>query len=219
MLKALHYPGDVPFDSLFIPAIYHEIYYDGIYMDVINVLDKEKKDPVIVDVGANIGIVTQYLRDHAKKLYAIEPSTEHFEALKKNKEFNGWDNVELFNYAIADKDGETKLRIFGNNHTYNSIVFAPANPNDTEEMVKTKTLTSFFKEAGIEHVDFMKFDVEGAEDLILPSDDFKEASKIIDNILIEFHFPNFPEHVNRLIELGYTARRYPCSAVVIDFNK
>lgn len=218
MLNALFYPGDVPFDLLFIPAIYHEIHYDGIYHDVVNVLDKQKKDPVIVDVGANIGIVTQYLRSHAKKLYAIEPSTEHFEALKKNKEFNKWDNVEVFKFAVADKDGEMELRLCDVNRTSHSLVF-PAKDKELVEKVPTKKLTTFFEENNIKHVDFMKFDVEGAEDLILPSPDFMEASKIIDNILIEFHFPNFPEHVNRLINLGYKARRYTCSAIVIDFNK
>lgn len=219
MLKALHYPGNVPFDALFIPAIYHEIYYDGIYMDVVNVLDKHKTDPIVVDVGANIGIVTQYLRDHAKKVYSIEPATEHFEALSKNKEFNGWDNVEIFNYAISDKDGEARLKFYEPNHTSHSLVYHINIDEKFSEMVKTRKLTTFFEEAGITHVDFMKFDVEGAEDLILPSEDFKEASKIIDNILIEFHFPTFPEHVNRLIQLGYQAKRYPCSAVVFDFNK
>jgi FkbM family methyltransferase len=219
MLKALHYPGNVPFDSLFIPAIYHEIYYDGIYMDIVNVLDKERTDPVVVDVGANIGIVTQYLREHAKKVYAIEPSTEHFEALEKNKEFNKWDNVELFKFAISDTDGETNLRLFGKNRTSHSIYFSPQNPDDSLEKVSTKKLTTFFKENKIDHVDFMKFDVEGAEELILPTPDFEEASKIIDVIMIEFHQANYPEHINRLIKLGYQARRYPCSAVVVAFNK
>lgn len=218
MLKALHYPADVPFDSLFIPAIYHEIYYDGIYADVVNLMDKEKKDPVVVDVGANIGIVTQYLREHAGKVYSIEPSTEHFEALKANKEFNKWDNVEVFKCAIADKDGEMELRLNAGNRTSHSVMF-PARDGDAKESVPTKKMMTFFKENNITHVDFMKFDTEGAEDIILPSADFEEASKMIDNILIEFHFPNFPEHINRLINLGYKARRYPCSAVVVDFNK
>ena len=181
MLGALFYPGGVPFDSLFIPAIYQEIYYDGIYMDIVNVLDKEKKDPIIVDLGANIGIVTQYLRGHAKKLYAVEPATEHFEALKKNKEFNNWDNVEIFKYAITNKDGEVELRLFKKNRTSHSLVFR--GEKDTEfETVPTKKLTTFFKENNITHVDFMKCDVEGAEELILPSEDFAEASKIIDCI-------------------------------------
>ena len=92
--------SDIPFDSLFIPYIFKEIYLEGIYVDIFN----QKKDMVILDVGANIGVVTQYMRQFAKKIYAIEPSPEHFEALKKNKEFNGWDNVEIFNLALADKD-------------------------------------------------------------------------------------------------------------------
>jgi len=218
MLKGLFYPGNVPFDTLFIPAIYHEIYYDGIYMDVLNDLDHNKKDPVIVDVGANIGVVTQYLREHAKKVYSIEPSTEHFEALSKNKEFNKWDNVEIFKCAISDKDGEMELRLCDGNRTSHSLMFKKSGKEESE-MVPTKKLTTFFKENKIDHVDFMKFDVEGAEELILPSEDFAEASKIISNIEIEFHFQDFPKHINHLIELGYQARRYPCSAIVVDFNK
>ena len=218
MLKALFYPGDVPFDSLFVPAIYHEIHYDGIYLDAMNVLEKEKKDPVIVDIGANIGITVQYFRNYAKKVYAVEPSTEHFAALKKNKEFNKWDNVVLDKCAIADKDGEMELRLCESNRTSHSLMF-PAKKEELVEKVPTKKLTTFFKDNNIKHVDFMKFDVEGAENLILPSDDFAEASKIIDIIMIEFHFNNFPEHVNRLIKLGYQARRYNSSAIVVGFNK
>lgn len=220
MLKALYYPGDVPFESLFIPAIYHEIYYDGVYMDIINVLDKTKTDPIIVDVGGNIGITTQHFREHAKKVYTIEPSQENFEALKANKENNGWDNVEIFKFAVSNEDGEATINRNRNNHTMNSIV---AVYNDQvkgdSETVPTKKLTTFFKENNITHVDFMKFDIEGGEELVLPSEDFEEASKIIDNIEIEFHFPDWQKHVNHLIDLGYTARRYNCGAIVVDFNK
>ena len=220
MLKALYYPGDVPFDSLFIPHIYNEIYFDGVYMDVINVLDRTKTDPIIVDVGGNIGITTQYFREHAKKVYTIEPSEENFEALKANKENNGWDNVEIFKYAISNMDGTTTLRRNKHNHTMNSITNVyNEQSKGPEETVETKTFATFFKENNITHVDFMKMDVEGAEELILPSKDFEEASKIIDNIEIEFHFPDFTKHVNHLIELGYTARRYNCSAIVIDFSR
>ena len=218
MLKALYYPGDVNFDTLFIPAIYHEIYYDSIYLDVLNVIDKEKKDAVILDVGANIGITVQHFREHAKKVYAIEPAYENFEALSKNKEFNGWDNVEIFKLAIADEDGEGSLRIYSKNHTANSLVLRDQIDKEFET-VPTKKLTTFLQENGIKHVDFMKLDIEGSERTLLMSEDFAEASKIIDNLMVEFHFSDFPEQVNKLIELGYQARRYPCSAIVVDFNK
>lgn len=219
MLKALFYPGDVPFDSLFIPAIYHEIYYDSIYLDIMNVLDKEKKDPIVVDVGSNIGITVQHFREHAKKVYAIEPATEHFEALSKNKEFNHWDNVELFKLAIAEDNGKADLKFYQNNRTSHSLVYSSnVSPGDHEE-VETMTVNTFLDANKIKHVDFMKMDIEGAEDKVLRSKDFAEASKIIDNIMLEFHYPNFPELINIMIELGYNARRYPCSAIVVDFAK
>ena len=62
MLNALFYP-DVDFDTLFIPYIYKEIYMDGVYVDIFNT----KSDMVVVDVGANIGIVTDYMRKYCKK--------------------------------------------------------------------------------------------------------------------------------------------------------
>jgi len=72
MLGAIYYPKGtedkpIPFDSLYLPYIWKEIYFDGIYLDIFNT----KKDMVVLDVGANIGLVTQYMRDFAKKVYAI----------------------------------------------------------------------------------------------------------------------------------------------------
>ena len=182
----------------------------------MTVLENTKTHPVIVDIGANIGVTVQHFRNYGK-VYAVEPSQEHFEALKKNKEFNGWDNVEIFNYAIADKDGKMTFTHNPSNLTCNSLVVDYK--DGIKETVKTKSLMSFFKEAGITHVDFMKLDVEGGEDLILPSKDFEEASKMIDCLEIEFHFPTFTQHVNHLIKMGYKARRYTCSACVIAFTK
>jgi FkbM family methyltransferase len=218
MLNALFYPGNVPFDSLFIPAIYHEIYYDSVYLDIMNVLDKEKKDPVIIDIGANIGITVQHFKEHAKKVYALEPASENFEALQKNKEFNHWDNVELFKVAVSHKKGQEEMRIYSKNHTSNSLVLRDTIDKDFET-VETTTLNSFLIDNKIEHVDFVKLDIEGSEKIVMMTEDFAEATKKIDNFMVEFHFNDFPEQINRMIELGYKARRYPCGAVVVGFSK
>lgn len=221
-LSALFYPNGTPekpikFDELFIPYIYNEIYFDGVYLDVVNMLQHTKTDPVIVDVGANIGVVTQYLRQYGK-VYAVEPSKEHFEALAKNKEFNHWDNVELFNYAIADKEGEMEFHHNEDNLTCNSLVMGFK--NEHADRVKTKGMMDFFKEAGITHVDFMKFDVEGGEELILPSDQFAEAMQMVDCIEVAFHLPDFTKHLNRMREVGFkTARRYQCAEILFNFSK
>ena len=211
MLKALFYP-DVLFDSLYIPYIYKEIYFDRIYADIFN----QNHDMIIVDVGANIGIVTAYMRDYARKIYAIEPASEHFEALKKNKEFNGWDNVEIFKIAIADKNGKMKLNKNSNNLTMHSLTIDFKQDN---ELVETMTMDTFFGKNNIENVDFMKFDVEGAEDLILRSEGFKKVAPKIKAIEVEFHLPSWQELVKYMMGLGYQARSYKSSAIIILFTR
>lgn len=210
-LKALFYP-DVQFDSLYIPHIYKEIYLDRAYIDIFN----QRRDLIVVDIGANIGIVTGYMRDYAKKVYAIEPASEHFEALKKNKEFNNWDNVEIFNIGIADKDGEMKLSKNSINRTMHSLT---ANFNQGDELVKTMAMDTFFKQNNIDSVDFMKFDVEGAEDLILRSEGFKKVVSKIKAIEIEFHLPFGEELIKYMIGFGYEAKKMPADANIVLFRK
>lgn len=216
-LGALFYPkgtdeNPIPFQSLFIPWIYNEIYMEGLYGDILN----GRKEMTIIDAGANIGIVTQFMRDYAKKIYAVEPSAEHFEALKANKEHNKWDNVELFNVAFADKDGEMTLNYLPGNRTSNSIV---NNYKQGTQTCKTVAFDTFFEQNKIEEVDFMKFDVEGAEDMILRSEGFLKVAPKIKAIEIEFHYPTFPQLVEHLMSLGYKARRFDSSAVVILFTR
>lgn len=217
-LGALFYPAKdskgnvIPFDSLYIPWIYKEIYFDGIYTDILN----QKKDMTIIDVGANIGVVTQHMRNYAKKVYSLEPSPEHFNALKSNKEFNNWDNVEVFNVALADTDGAMTMHSFSSNRTCNSLT------NDYGQdsyMVNTTRFDTFMKDNNVDEVDFVKFDVEGAEDMILRSEGFKNIATKIKAIEVEFHYSNWQDLVKYMIELGFAARRYDCSAIVVLFTR
>lgn len=239
-LGGLFYPTkdqkglDVPFDSLFIPYIYKEIYFEGVYIDILN----GQKDMTIVDVGANIGVTVDHFRHHAKKVYAIEPSPEHFAALKKNKEFNKWDNVEIFNVALADRNGEMDFSQNTNNRTMNSLIVGKEMGEHRHEIktdfaepgiaidavgyqdqikVKTQTIDSFFEENKITKVDFMKFDPEGAEDMILCSEGFRKIADKVKTIEIEFHFPNWMNLVQYMESLGYESRRYQSSAIIVLF--
>lgn len=238
-LGALYYPTEdqagnkIPFDTLYIPYIYREIYFEGLYIDPL----LNKKDLVIVDVGANIGITVQHFLPYAKKLYAIEPSPEHFLALKTNKEFNHWDNVEVFNVALADKDGEMSFSQNNRNRTMNSLVVGEttgedehmikpeakinamikAKGYDSQIKVKTQSIDHFFEQNGITHVDFMKFDPEGAEDMILRSVGFRKIVHMIDTIMVEFHFPNWQELATYMESFGFKGRIYQSSAKVVLF--
>lgn len=227
-LGALFYPttdqdgNSIPFDTLFIPYIYREIYFEGVYIDVLN----QRKDMVIVDVGANIGVTVDHFKNYAKVVYAIEPSPENFTALKKNKEFNNWDNVVLCNYALADKNGEMEFAQAPNNRTTNALIdkegshaVGPGGWYNKSFKVPTKSIDTFFEENNIDEVDFMKFDPEGSEELILYSEGFKKVAPKIKAIECEFHHSDWPNIVKYLQDLGYTARRYESSAVIVLFTR
>lgn len=225
-LGALHFPrtdqnGEpINFDTLFIPYIFKEIYLEGVYLDVLN----QKKDLTIVDVGANIGITVNYFKDFAKKVYAIEPSPENYAALEANKKVNEWDNVELFNYALADRNGEMEFAQAPNNRTTNALIDPkgshPVGPGGWYQpsfKVPTKSIDTFFEENGIEEVDFMKFDPEGSEELILYSEGFKKVAHKIKAIECEFHHSDWQNIVKYLQSLGFQARRYDSSAIIVLF--
>lgn len=217
-LGAIFYPTEdingkpIPFDSLYLPYIWREIYFEGLYHDITN----NRKDMVILDVGAQVGLTVKYLREHAKRVIAVEPSGENFRALKANKDYNKWQNVDLFNVALADKDGEMMLNTLDANRTCHSLI------NDYHqggEKVKTMAFDTLFKEADIDTVDFCKFDCEGAEDMILRSEGFKKVADKIQAIEVEFHYPTWTSLVEYMIGLGYKAKRYDSSAIVVLFHR
>jgi FkbM family methyltransferase len=215
-MKALFYP-DVPFETLMIPHILKEIYFDHVYNDIL-----KGSDMTIVDVGANIGLVTQYMRPFAKIIYAIEPSPLEAEALQKNKEFNEWENVEVFTWAIADKDGEMEFSINSFNRTMNSLILPRSRPPyeyPDRLTIHTKRLDNFFHDENIGQVDFMKFDVEGAEDMILRSEGFLSVADRIKAVEVEFHSPDWEDLSKFMLSLGYHGRRYKTDAIIVLYER
>lgn len=203
---------DVIFDSLYLPYIWKEIYLESVYIDIFNT----KKDMVVIDIGAQIGLVTQYMRNFAKIVYSVEPSTESFTALKKNVEYNKWTNVVPIKAAIAEKNGEMTLNLNNNNRTCHSLNM---NYGQGGEKVRVMDFETLFKENNIDKVDFVKSDVEGYEDVIYRSESFLKVAPKINAIMMEMHFPTFPKLVEHMLSLGYKARRYDSSAIVILFYR
>jgi FkbM family methyltransferase len=117
------------------------------------------------------------------------------------------------------------LSINEQNHTMHSLMYSAENEQaqragwTSSEKVRTQSFASFMAENNIDEIDFVKFDVEGADELILYSEGFTSIAHKIKAIEIEFHHPTFPQLVDHLVRLGFTARRYPSSAVVVLFTR
>ena len=208
-----------PIEAYALGHIMAEVYKDCIYYPYF----QGKKDLVVIDAGANIGITSFFFSHYASKVYAIEPSVEHIEVLKYMLEQNEIKNVTPHQFALSIKDDEGDLTHYTNKTMYSLYqTLATQSTNGLEvtgtEPVKLKRLDTFFKEEKIEHVDFLKLDVEGVEYEILGSDSFKNVADKIDKILVEIHAysgRNPQQIVEALKNNGYKVQRVPNDATLL----
>ena len=142
---------------------------------------------VIFDIGANVGDYTKALEksfgDTNAKIYSFEPSLPTFQVLKDN--VRGSKNIFPFQIGFG-KANET-MPLF---YDTESSVFASVHERHPEqdgiklhlkEDVPIKTIDSFCSNEGIDHIDFLKMDIEGNEFDVL-----KGAEKMIEGSAIDF---------------------------------
>ena len=123
---------------------------------------------VFIDVGANFGVYTlvaSKLAGAAGKVIAIEPTAQSFAVLRQNIALNHLANVRAFRVALTQTRGKAWL-YHGWDPVGNSLGMDPLCGEGGEE-VQTESLDNLMEQNGIGHVDVIKVDVEGAEELVL----------------------------------------------------
>jgi FkbM family methyltransferase len=161
------------------------------------------KDTVFVDVGAYMGLYTVYACRRARRVLAVEPNPMALAYLKANVALINCHNTIVVPKATSDKMGVVKLRIprparRGLIPTTASIVWSFEEALEVD--VETDTLDNIVDEAGLDTVDFVKIDVEGAEGLVI-----KGAERTLRKsrtILIEI-WPENTWIISHLQALGY----------------
>lgn len=166
-------PGIDNFEPLFIN--YEQFFVDRIY-DGFFAGERMNR---IIDVGANVGLFTQWALDRFGKdsnVLAFEPHPGAINAFKKIHGDKA--NVELIEGAAAHFEGSLELGIDPNNSTVSSI-------NKKEHVIQVPAfkILNEMKKRGWASADLLKIDIEGAEyDLIDEMEEFP-----FENLLIEFH--------------------------------
>ncbi len=123
---------------------------------------------VAVDAGANCGIYTVAagkLVGDTGKVIAFEPGERTASVLEYNIKLNGLSNVRLYRAALADRDG--KARLYHHEGPVARSIAAGDRGQDGFDDVSTITLDSMAQREGITRIDFLKMDIEGAEELAL----------------------------------------------------
>jgi FkbM family methyltransferase len=142
-------------------------------------------DDVVIDIGAHIGAFSVWAARQATsgQVYAFEPNNENHSLLEENKTLNGLTNLQTFNLAVSDHDGEATLFNSGHSSVSHSFFETDAQNKTT---VRTISLADILRVNQIDKVNYLKIDAEGAEYLIILSTP-PIVLRQIDKIFIEYH--------------------------------
>lgn len=150
--------------------------------------DVKRTPKTIIDAGANIGLAAIYFSSKfpEAKIIAVEPEDSNFEILKKNVAPYG--NIVPLRAALWHENAQINLmdpglgkwgfmtqEQDGHEQAYGEVV----------HKVQGMTVDSIMRQYGIEHIDILKVDIEGAEREI-----FQDPSAWIgetDALIIELH--------------------------------
>ncbi|MFB0565209.1 MAG: FkbM family methyltransferase [Candidatus Aminicenantaceae bacterium] len=149
----------------------------------------EKKNPVILDCGSNIGMATLFFKFCYPKseIFCFEPDKNAFSLLKKNIEHNRLLNVHTDNVALSNREGFIDLYI--DDESSGSLLMStePARLHNNKIAVRSALLSSYIKEP----VDFMKMDIEGSEEVVIEELHNKGKLRLIKEMVIEYHHFNY----------------------------
>jgi protein O-GlcNAc transferase len=122
----------------------------------------------VLDVGANFGVYTLLAARRVGaqgRVFSVEPSTTTARWLRANVVLNDFENVRILQLALSDRTGELGLSLKSGAECQRLV--ADASPFEPVERVKVSRLDEFALQSGIESIDFVKLDAEGAEKQIV----------------------------------------------------
>ena len=130
---------------------------------------RSRKDDVIFDVGAHIGVfaVAAARRVPHGRVYAMEPDQQNFALLTRNAALNGLSNLVAHRIALSDRQGKTRL--YRQAESWAHSICKPMTKDGAigSDVVVTATLRGFIADNAISRIDYLKMNVEGAEYRVL----------------------------------------------------
>lgn len=151
-------------------------------------------NPVILDIGANIGSTALWFYQiaGASKVIAVEPNLKTFNIMETNIKVNGLeDKIYPMNIALGSEEGYAKIS-FKSSHNTGLTTFSACDKNSVGA-VRSTTVDNIIQED--QHIDFMKIDVEGSELKVLNG-----ARSTIERcrpiIFIEIWSPGYPRVID-----------------------
>lgn len=170
---------------------------------------------VVLDCGANVGVyVSEALRAGARLVVAIEPAPENLECLRRNFSSQvSSGRVVIYPKGVWDKDDFLTINVAPDNPAADSFVIRPEGSYEGAKLPLT-TIDKLVAELNLDRVDYIKMDIEGAEQRALMG-----ARETIRKFhprlsLSTYHRPDDPEKIPEIVRglwPGYRMECGPCA--------
>ena len=175
-----------------------------------------KKGNILVDVGANYGYYSCIWAstNPNNKVFAFEASPKNIAPLKNNIAKNDLDSQVTIHELALGKEKEKlqfNLALEENQSGWGGLTI---DENTESVEVNVDTLDNFAAKNGIEHIDVLKIDTEGADTWVLKGAKRLLEEKKIKHIHFEFNLPRMkllgisPDDAPKfLASVGYNVKR------------
>jgi FkbM family methyltransferase len=189
--------GNIKLNNNFFYYHYGRPFYDTyieLFVNQIYEFKTNKKHPIIIDCGANMGLSILYFSKKypGSQIIAFEPDETVLSFLDKNIISQNIKNVELHKKAVWIE--ETELTFYTDYGLGGRI--GTEYKNQVPKIIKSVRLKSFLNKP----IDMLKMDIEGAEYLILK--DCEDELSNIENIFIEYHsFFDEEQHLEDILNI------------------
>lgn len=165
----------IPLDEIITSYILRYGCWDPEIVDFIK-KNIKKKDNILIDIGANIGLMTRQLilsKIKFKKIFCIEPNSENFKLLKENLCI--FRNIKYLNCGLGQRKSISKIYL----NKYNFGDYSFKNKTEKYEKAIIENVNSFFKKNIKNNKNIIyKSDTQGMDEEILLSLDKKYFQKI-----------------------------------------
>jgi FkbM family methyltransferase len=156
-------------------------------------------DAVILDVGAHVGRYARQIKElkPTATVIAFEPNPTPFAVLQQEAGRSGFRAV---NMGCAERAGRVPIYVEHNNSATEHATLYPGAMETIHRIasasyeVEVTALDAFARDNGLQHVHFLKMDVEGHELAVLRGARGLIAAKAVDVIQFEFNDSNVFSH-------------------------
>ena len=152
------------------------------WLDRINPLVNE--NDIVFDIGANTGVICNWFAHRCEAVHAFEPHPANIDTINTQITLRNMQNITLHHFAIGKENTTMKLHVKGF-HGHHSLGDVDNSPTINQIDVDVRRLDDIVAELEINHINFLKIDVEGFEEDVLLGAQKLLANKQIDYVLFE----------------------------------